>query len=299
VVQGLGKVRAWKIPHQHGDALATDIPFLTKLSDDISNPQFPSGSSATASQLITALDNQSLYSFYKQFADFSYLNNGMRRRYLEVLTLNDANSRIPLLQNILQRRSIFYNFVKTNYSNSVAKTLKPKNFLYGQATYKIDGIEQPTLYFFSVSGFHPSGIIVTNNPQINFGSMDNNVIRDVIPNSPDAFTSGTYDGTKRFFEPQGFDDVERARRQWDTEAKSIEIIVERIGVERGISVGNRTTQSYQQIVEGTDLNISLFSEMDACSSCQDIIKGFNNAAPNGVQATVQGGTKYYEIPPSE
>ena len=120
--------------------------------------------------------------------------------------------------------------------------------------------------------------------------MDNNVIRDVIPNPPDAFTSGTYDGTKRFFEPQGFDDVERARRQWDTEAKSIEIIVERIGAERGISVGNRTTQSYQQIVEGTDLNISLFSEMDACSSCQDIIKGFNNAAPNGVQATVQGVT---------
>ena len=57
-MQGLGKVRTWKIAHQHGDALAVDVDdFLPKLSDDL----------AVNSNLESYLDDVAGFDAYKAY----------------------------------------------------------------------------------------------------------------------------------------------------------------------------------------------------------------------------------------
>lgn len=282
-------LRAWNVAFQHDDLLRRDVPFLSKLSNDLNNPNFPNGSSANVSQVRAALNNQNIFEFYKKFATTPYMSNSMRKRYLEVITLSDAVSRFSLLENILLKREIFYNFVKLNYGTSLAEDLLPKNFLYGTATYIIDGVEQPPINFFSISWTEPSSTILVDNPVIPFDDMGD-VSRILVGNPEDAFVSGNYDSTLRFFMPTG--NLPHIR-QWDTEAKSIEIIIEKIAEQRSIAVGDRSSDNLNEILQNTDLQISLNSEMSPCSSCNGIIEQFNSLAPSGTMVLIEGGTLYH------
>jgi hypothetical protein len=84
------------------------------------------------------------------------------------------------------------------------------------------------------------------------------------------------------------------QRAQDSEAKIIEYVLDQIAIYKGINIPQGTDKAnyLSQILGGSNLQITINSEMDACSSCTDIIFDFNSVNVNPI--SFSGGTKFYE-----
>jgi hypothetical protein len=264
-------VNAWKIPSKHGDALATDVPFLTKLSDDITNPQFPNGSSATAAQLEAALDNQAIFNFYKKFHDSPDLGDLMRQRYLEAATLPDAAARKAILESVLDQKAAIRGL--GHLSDDLLENLSRSNLADGTATFTSANGSTVQIDFLSVSGVQPSQTLISEGATVIGG-------KSVVPKAGSNST--------RYFK------WTNSQRAQDSEAKIIEYVMDQVAATRGINIpqGSNKADYIDDVLDGANLQIVIKSEMEACSSCADVISSFNNS--NAIPIDFSGGTKFYE-----
>jgi len=261
---------AWRIAYENGDQIRTNAQFINNLADDIANPQFPTGSSATADQLVVSLkNNNNVFNFYKILNETSALGNTMWRRYLEALSLPDASSRINILEEVLNLKNEIRQLNVLN--NSLMSNLGKSNLAVGTANFlKLDGTPGK-IDFISVSGLEPCETLLTYFTNIN-GKV-------IVPKG------GSF--SQRFFH---WTDMLRAQ---DTEAKIIEYILDQVASIREISIPSGLKPFYvDDVLNGSNLEIIIRSEMDACSSCATIIKDFNDASP--IPINFSGGTKYYD-----
>jgi len=257
-------------PFKGGDDIRTNVPFLTKLSDDISNPQFPSGSSATANQLKSALDKPGVFDFYKKI--YSSPESGlMRQRYLEAITLSDADTRRVILESVLSQKKTIHEL--GILSDELLRNLYRSNLADGTATFTSTNGTTVQVNFVSVSGVEPSLSLINAGKTVIGG---NSVV-------PKAGSNST-----RFFK------WTNAQRAQDSEAKVLEYIMNQVALARGINIpqGANKADYIDDVLDGANLQIVIKSEMEACSSCTDVISSFNNA--NSTPLDFSGGTKFYE-----
>lgn len=262
---GGGLIGAWEVPFKHGGEIRTNVPFLTKLSDDLSNPQFPTGSSATANQLTAALDNPGIFDFYKKFHDSPDIGDLMRQRYLEAVTLSDAGARKVILESVLNQKKAIRDL--GHLSDDLLENLARSNLADGTATFTSINGSTAKINFVSISGIEPSQTL------INMGKL-------VVPKGGSNST--------RFFK---WTNPQRAQ---DSEAKILEYIMDQVASARGINIpqGANKADYIDDVLDGANLQIVIKSEMEACSSCTDVIRSFNNA--NTTPIDFSGGTKFYE-----
>lgn len=268
-------VDAWEIPNRHRDDISKNVGFIEKLYADISNPEFPNGSSANANHLKAALDENSIFNFYKKFHNSSYISNTMRKRYLEAISLQETDrsiaNRIAILESALELKEAISNL--RGMTSTLRNRLRSKNVAYGEVSFRDENNSLVQFNFVSVSGYEPTITLIDGNVT----NVMNKLIVPVAANSDNL----------RFFIPnQG--------RGQDSEAKIIEYIMNEVAFERGIDIGIPASDSntIRDVLNGANLDIDIWSEMEACRSCANIIRAFNNV--NTIDIDFLGGTKYYE-----
>ena len=84
------------------------------------------------------------------------------------------------------------------------------------------------------------------------------------------------------------------QRAQDSEAKVIEYVMDQVASAKGINIpqGANKADYIDEVLDGANLQITIRSEMEACSSCTDVISDFNSVNPTPIDFS--GGTKFYE-----
>jgi len=194
----------------------------------------------------------------------------MRQRYLEAVTLSDVGARKVILEAVLNQKKAIREL--NLLSDDLLANLSASNLADGVATFTVNGVPRQ-IDFISVSGVEPCKTLLDAGQNL-VGT------KSIVPKAGS--------NSKRFFK------WTNSQRAQDSEAKVIEYIMDQVASARGINIpqGANKADYIDEVLGGANLQITLRSEMEACSSCADVINSFNNA--NNTPINFSGGTKFYE-----
>lgn len=195
----------------------------------------------------------------------------MRQRYLEAATLPDAAARKVILESVLDQKAAIRNL--GHLSDDLLENLSRSNLADGTATFTSANGSTVQIDFLSVSGVEPTQTLLNAGETAIAG-------KSIVPKAGS--------NSQRYFK------WTNSQRAQDSEAKIVEYVMDQVASARGINIpqGANKADYIDDVLDGANLQIVLKSEMEACSSCADVISSFNNANPTSIDFS--GGTKFYE-----